>query len=98
MKEEGSVDKSFYTTNIVSLLSFYILKLQSLTSRSDLELLICYQILHSLDPTFYRSNCFIYTHEQYEVPSGKIDVIRSYLVSNYIKIKYIVYLGKLLKL
>ena len=42
MKEEGPVNKLFYTTNIVSLFSFYILKPQSLTSRSDLELLICY--------------------------------------------------------
>ena len=42
VKEEGPVGKSFYTTYIVGLLSFYIPKSQSLTSRSDLELLIRY--------------------------------------------------------
>ena len=98
MKEEGSVDKSCYTTNIVGLLSFYIPKLQSLTSRSDLELLVYYRILPTLNPTFYYSNYFIYALEQYGVPSDKIDVIRTYLISIYVKIKDIRYLGKLLKL
>ena len=63
MKEERHVDNSFYTTNIVGLFSFYILKPQSLTSRFDLELLMRYQILPSLNPTFYYINCFIYTLE-----------------------------------
>ena len=98
MKEEGPVDKSFYTTNIVNLFSFYIPKPQSLTSRSDLKLIICYQILHTLNHTFYYTNCFVYALEQYGVPSDKLDVIRSYLVSIYVKIKDIGYLGKLLKL
>ena len=98
MKEEGHVDKSFYTTNIVGLFSLHIPKHQSLTSRSDLELLIRYRIFPTLNPTFYYTNCFIYAPEQYGVPSDKIDVIRSYLVGIYVKIKDIRYLGKLLKL
>ena len=52
----------------------------------------------TLNPTFYYTNYFIYALEQYEVPSDKIVVIRSYLVSIYIKIKDIKYLDKLLKL
>ena len=73
-------------------------KLQSLTSRSDLELLIRYRILPTLNPTFYYTNCFVYALEQYGVPSDKITVIRSYLVGIYVNIKVIRYLGKLLKL
>ena len=84
--------------NAVSLFTFYIPKLQSLTSRSDLELIICYQILHTLNHTFYYTNYFIYTLEQYGVPSDKFDAIRSYLVGIHVIIKDIWYLGKLLKL
>ena len=61
MKEEEPVDKSFYITNIVDLFLFYIPKPKLLTSRFDLELLISYQNLPTLNPTFYYTNCFIYT-------------------------------------
>ena len=98
MKVEGPVDKSFYTTNIVGLFLFYILKHQSLTSRSDLELLIHYRIFSSFNPTFYYTNCFIYALGQYGVPNDKLDAIRSYLVGIHVKVKDIGYLGKLLKL
>ena len=64
-EEERVVDKSFYTTNIVGLYSFHILKPQLLTSRSDLELLRRYRIMSTLNPMFYYSNCFMYTLEQY---------------------------------
>ena len=87
-----------YTVDSGDLFTFYILKPQLLTSRFDLELLIHYQILLTLNLTLYYSNCFIYTLEQYGVPSNKIAIIRSYLVDIYIKIKYIRYLDKLLKL
>ena len=98
MNEEGPVDKSFYTTNTVGLFLFYIPKSQSLTSRSNLQLLIRYRILSTLNHMFYYTNYFIYAIEQYGIPSDKIDDIRSYLVSIYVKIKDIGYLGKLLKL
>ena len=55
-------------------------------------------IFPSLNLRLYYTNCFIYTLEQYGVPSDKIALIRSYLVSIYVKIKDIGYLGKLLKL
>ena len=97
-EEERPVDKSFYITNIVSLFTFYIPKPQSLTPKSDLELLICYRISPTLNPTFYYTKCFIYAFNQYRFPSDKINIIRSYLVSIYVKIKDIRYLDKLLKL
>ena len=88
-----------YTVDSIGLFSFYIQKPQSLTSRFDLELLIRYRIFPVLNPTFYYTNYFIYAFEQYEVPSDKITIIRTYLVDIYIKIKDIVYLvSKLLKL
>ena len=87
MGEERVVDKSFYTTNMVGLLSFSTPKLQSLASRSDLELLIRYRIFPSLDPTFYYANCFMYTLEQYGVPSDKIALIRNYLVVSILRSK-----------
>ena len=98
MEEERVVDKLFFTTSIVSLFLFYIPKHESLTSRSDLEVLIRYRILLTLNLRLYYTNCFIYALEQYEVPSNKIDVIRIYLVSIYVNIKDIEYLSKLLKL
>ena len=86
MKEEGTIDKSFYTTNIVSLFSFHIPKPQSLTSRFDLDLLMCYRILSTLNPTFYYTNCFVYALERYGVPCDKIATIRSYLIGIHVKI------------
>ena len=62
-KEEGPVDKSFYTTSIVGLFKIYIPKPQSITSRSGLELLKCYRIFPTLRPTFYYTNCFVYALE-----------------------------------
>ena len=97
-EEERIVDIWLYNTCTVGSFSFYIPKLESLTSRFDLDLLIHYRIFLTLNPTFYYTNCFIYALEHYGVPSDKIDVIRSYLVSIYLKIKDIGYLGKLLKL
>ena len=86
MEEERVINKLFYTTNIVDLFSFYISKPQSLTSRSDLDLLICYRIFSSLNPRLYYTNCFVYVLEQYGVPNDKITLIRSYLVDIYVKI------------
>ena len=57
-----------------------------------------YRIFPNLNPVFFYTNCFIYALGQYEVPSDKIAIIRSYLVSIYIKLKDIGWLGKLLKL
>ena len=99
MKEEQRIIERVYTVDSSGLFTFYISKPQSLTDRySDLDLLKRYRIFPNLNPTFYYTNYFIYTLKQYKVPSDKITIIRSYLVSIYVKIKYIVYLGKLLKL
>ena len=87
-----------YVVGSVGLFSSYILKHQSLTSRSGLELLIHYRILPTLNPTLYYTNCFIYALEQYGFPNDKIVGIRSYLADIYVKIKDIWYLDKLLKL
>ena len=98
MKEGEWVVDGMYTSDFGGSFSFYIPKPQSLASRSDLELSIRYWIFLSLNPVFYYTNCFVYVFEQYGVPSDKITDIISYLVSIYIKIKDIGYLGKLLKL
>ena len=63
-KEEGHVDKSFYTTNIVDLFSFYIPRPDLLFDRySGLKQLRCYRIFPSLDPSLYHTNCFVYALE-----------------------------------
>ena len=63
-----------------------------------MELLERYRISTSLNSELYYTNCFLYAFSQYGVSIDKIDVIRSYLVNIYIKIKDIGYIGKLLKL
>ena len=70
-----------YTTDSGGLFSLYIQNSVLLTSIYDLELLIRSQIFPTLNPTFYYTNCFVYVLEQYEVPSDKITVIRTYIVS-----------------
>ena len=51
-----------------------------------------------MNPTHYYTNYFVYALEQYEIPSDKITVIITYLVSICVEIKDIGYLGKLLKI
>ena len=96
-EESQKPQKKIYYVNSGSLFPYYISNPESL-SKSDLNLLEQYQTFPNLNPELYCNNCFIQTLKQYGVPNDKIDVIRTTLVDDFVKIKDISHLGKTTKL